>query len=105
MERLRDKRMMNQFKIGMIGFGEAARAFASGWARPDGALVAAYDIKTADLRWTSQIATACAELNVHHADEAWQALSDAAIVNMDDRSPAAMLTMVRASAPRASTCS
>jgi hypothetical protein len=27
------------------------------------------------------------------------------IINMDDRSPAAMLTMVRASAPRASTCS
>ncbi len=72
--------MMNKFKIGMIGFGEAARAFASGWTRPDGARIAAYDVKTADPYNAGQIAAACAEFNVHHADAARQALSDAAII-------------------------
>ncbi|MDK4741419.1 DUF1932 domain-containing protein [Rhizobium sp. CNPSo 3464] len=72
--------MMNHFKIGMIGFGEAARAFASGWTRPDGAVLVAYDIKSADPLSAGQIATACAELDVRHADEARQSLSDAEII-------------------------
>ncbi|UWU24757.1 DUF1932 domain-containing protein (plasmid) [Rhizobium sp. CB3060] len=72
--------MMNHFKIGMIGFGEAARAFASGWTRPDGAMLAAYDVKIADPHRADQIVAACAELNVRHADEARQSLSDAEII-------------------------
>ncbi|WFU12147.1 DUF1932 domain-containing protein (plasmid) [Rhizobium sp. CB3090] len=71
---------MNHLKIGMIGFGEAARAFASGWTRPDGAVFIAYDIKIADPHSASQIVAACAELDVRHADEARQALSGAGII-------------------------
>ncbi|MDL2402099.1 NAD(P)-dependent oxidoreductase [Rhizobium mayense] len=71
---------MNHFKIGMIGFGEAARAFASGWTRPDGAMLASYDIKIADPHSAGEIAAACAELDVRHANDARQSLSDAGIV-------------------------
>lgn len=33
-------------QIAMIGFGEAATAFVSGWARPDGVRISAFDVKS-----------------------------------------------------------
>jgi 3-hydroxyisobutyrate dehydrogenase-like beta-hydroxyacid dehydrogenase len=36
------------FKLAVIGFGEAGRAFASGWVRPEGMELVTYDPKTAD---------------------------------------------------------
>lgn len=38
----------NRFKLAVIGFGEAGRAFASGWARPEGMEIFAYDPKACD---------------------------------------------------------
>lgn len=38
----------NNFKLAVIGFGEAGRAFASGWARPEGTHISAYDPKAND---------------------------------------------------------
>jgi len=38
----------NHFKLAVIGFGEAGRAFASGWARPEGMRLFAYDPKSVD---------------------------------------------------------
>lgn len=37
----------NHFKLAVIGFGEAGRAFASGWVRPKGMELVAYDPKAA----------------------------------------------------------
>lgn len=38
----------NSFKLAVIGFGEAGRAFASGWSRPEGMVIYAYDPKASD---------------------------------------------------------
>lgn len=38
----------NHFKLAVIGFGEAGRAFASGWVRPEGMVLVAYDPKASD---------------------------------------------------------
>lgn len=38
----------NSFKLAVIGFGEAGRAFASGWSRPEGTEISAYDPKATD---------------------------------------------------------
>ncbi len=38
----------NSFKLAVIGFGEAGRAFASGWSRPEGMVICAYDPKASD---------------------------------------------------------
>lgn len=39
---------MSAQKIGLIGFGEAATAFAAGWGRRVGRILSSYDIKTDD---------------------------------------------------------
>ena len=38
----------NHFKLAIIGFGEAGRAFASGWTRPEGMTLVAYDPRAGD---------------------------------------------------------
>ncbi|WP_159952475.1 DUF1932 domain-containing protein [Rhizobium sp. 18065] len=68
---------MNHIKIGILGFGEAARAFASGWTRPDGAVLAAYDLKLADPDASAQILDACSELEVNAVGSSSDALSGA----------------------------
>lgn len=62
----------NHLKIAVIGFGEAARAFASGWARPDGAVIASFDLKMKDAEQARDVVAAAAALDVEaagsHAD-------------------------------------
>jgi 3-hydroxyisobutyrate dehydrogenase-like beta-hydroxyacid dehydrogenase len=61
-------------KIGFIGFGEAAQAFAAGWAGAAGPLVA-HDIKLDDLDQAPALRGACAALSVTPAATA-AALAD-----------------------------
>ena len=48
----------NSFKLAVIGFGEAGRAFASGWSRLEGMEISAYDPKAADAATRVAFATA-----------------------------------------------
>ena len=70
---------MNHVKIALIGFGEAARAFASGWTRFDGATLAAYDVKL-DSGVAEDVLSASSKLGVEMSGSSTQALADATIV-------------------------
>jgi 3-hydroxyisobutyrate dehydrogenase-like beta-hydroxyacid dehydrogenase len=65
-------------RICMIGFGEAARAFVSGWALAD--RVSAYDIKLRDASQASAMADACRSAGVDGHAEPGAALRDASLV-------------------------
>ncbi|TVR07057.1 MAG: 3-hydroxyisobutyrate dehydrogenase, partial [Salinarimonadaceae bacterium] len=54
----------NTPRIAMLGFGEAGRAFVSGWGASAQSRVAAYDIKAADPALAPGFATAAAERGV-----------------------------------------
>lgn len=71
---------MNRDRIGIIGFGEAARAFASGWTRTDGMVLAAYDLKIGSPGTAADISAACAALSVDAARDMATALADAQVV-------------------------
>lgn len=57
-------RMSNHNRIAIIGFGEAGRAFASGWDRSSGVEISIYDVKLADPAAAAAISEACVEFNV-----------------------------------------
>ena len=66
--------------IAMIGFGEAARAFAGGWGERTAGRLAAYDIKCRDAAARTAVEEAAVSLGVRcHADPA-AALDTASIV-------------------------
>lgn len=67
-------------RIGLIGFGEAARAFASGWTRTDGTVLAAFDLKIGPTDSSAEIRDACATLDVLAVEDTAAAITGAAIV-------------------------
>lgn len=67
----------NHRKIALIGFGEAGRAFASGWVRGEGETVSAFDIKLTDPSGAAAIRAACAEFHVDARDTPAEALAGA----------------------------
>jgi len=67
----------NHRKIALIGFGEAGRAFASGWLRGAGETVSAFDIKLDDPSGAAAIRAACVEFRVNACDTPAEALSGA----------------------------
>lgn len=71
---------MNHTKIALIGFGEAARAFSSGWTRPEGTIVTAFDIKLNEELSAAEIIDACAKNMVEAAGDSASALGDASLV-------------------------
>jgi 3-hydroxyisobutyrate dehydrogenase-like beta-hydroxyacid dehydrogenase len=68
-----------ELSVGLIGFGEAGRAFASGWTFPLAGRVAAYDIKAADPRTAPFVRSAAAELGMSIFDEPGPALANAGL--------------------------
>jgi 3-hydroxyisobutyrate dehydrogenase-like beta-hydroxyacid dehydrogenase len=66
--------------ISFIGFGEAARAFLSGWALPDPARVAAYDIKVEQSGTTEAMRDRYAEAGVRGCVSPAEAVAQAAMV-------------------------
>lgn len=54
----------NHRKIAIVGFGEAGRAFASGWERGEDTVIAAFDVKLADPAVAASVLEACRELSV-----------------------------------------
>ncbi len=60
----------NSFKLAVIGFGEAGRAFASGWVRPEGIEISAYDLKAADMitRASFEVAAGAADVKLAAAN-------------------------------------
>lgn len=71
---------MSQRRVGIVGFGEAARAFASGWTRREGQVIAAYDLKILDPASAAEIVAACREIGVDAAHEPREAIPEADIV-------------------------
>ena len=67
----------NHRKIALIGFGEAGRAFASGWLRGAGETVSAFDVKLNDPSGAAAIRAACAEFDVNACDTSAEALAGA----------------------------
>lgn len=67
-------------RIGILGFGEAGRAFAGGWTRADGQVVAAFDLKIGMPGASDDIAAACRRLDVVAAMQADEALAKADLV-------------------------
>lgn len=55
--------------IAFVGFGEAARAIASGWGAARAGSAAAYDVKSADPATAAEIASACREAGVAEASD------------------------------------
>lgn len=58
-------KMSNHSRVAIIGFGEAGRAFASGWDRSSGVDISIYDVKLADPAAADAIREACTEFDVH----------------------------------------
>src|SRR6218665_1841656 len=56
--------LANRRKIGLVGFGEAGRAFASGWERGEDLTVATYDLKLADPVSAEAVLEACRAFDV-----------------------------------------
>jgi 3-hydroxyisobutyrate dehydrogenase-like beta-hydroxyacid dehydrogenase len=71
---------MRHRKVGIVGFGEAARAFASGWTRHEGQAVAAYDLKISAPGSAAEIISACRELGVEAAHEPRDAVAAAGML-------------------------
>ncbi|WP_027488158.1 NAD(P)-dependent oxidoreductase [Allorhizobium undicola] len=69
--------MINHRKIAIAGFGEAARAFASGWTRGEESEVAAFDPKLADAQAAPSMEKAGEELGVVLCPVSSEALRDA----------------------------
>lgn len=67
-------------KIALVGFGEAGRAFASGWQRSAGAGIAAFDLKLLDAAAAGPVLDACCTLDVTPNTEAGEALAGAGLV-------------------------
>lgn len=67
-------RMSNHNRIAIIGFGEAGRAFASGWDRSSGVEISIYDVKLADPAAAATISEACVEFNVQASTTLEEAL-------------------------------
>ena len=67
----------NHGKIALVGFGEAGRAFASGWVRGDGDIVSAFDTKLGDPATAGAVLSACAEFSVEAARSPAEALAGA----------------------------
>lgn len=70
----------NTCNIGLLGFGEAASAFASGWDRDAIGRMRAYDIKNHDDATRPALQALCAEHGVTLAADHAMAFSDAEIV-------------------------
>jgi 3-hydroxyisobutyrate dehydrogenase-like beta-hydroxyacid dehydrogenase len=71
---------INHLKIAVLGFGEAGRAFASGWVRPEGAVVQAYDVKAAEAGHLAALREAAEALQVALALSNGGALAGAGLV-------------------------
>lgn len=56
--------LANRRKIALVGFGEAGRAFASGWERGEDLIVATYDLKLADPVSAEAVLEACRAFDV-----------------------------------------
>ena len=67
-------------QIAMIGFGEAATAFVSGWALDDPARITAFDVKSTMPTQMAAMAAKQAGLGVTGAPDLAQALADADLV-------------------------
>lgn len=70
----------NHWKIAVLGFGEAGRAFASGWQRPEGTVIAAYDTKAATPELLTALQSSAAEIAVDLALSNEGALTEAKAV-------------------------
>ncbi len=70
----------NRNKIAVIGFGEAGRAFASGWERGQGTAITAFDVKFSDAAQAGPVLEACRTLDVSPAADAAEALAGAGLV-------------------------
>lgn len=71
---------MAQDHVSFIGFGEAAGAFLSGWALPDPARVAVFDIKTEQSDMAGPMRARYAEAGVHGCASPAEAVAKAAMV-------------------------
>jgi 3-hydroxyisobutyrate dehydrogenase-like beta-hydroxyacid dehydrogenase len=67
-------------RIAMIGFGEAATAFVTGWALPDPGRITAYDIRSSDPAQAGAMQARQSALGVRPAQTAADALADADVV-------------------------
>ncbi|MCA8867787.1 MAG: NAD(P)-dependent oxidoreductase [Rhodobacteraceae bacterium] len=76
----RSKHGENLNHIALIGFGEAARAFVSGWAEGNGVSFAAYDIKTDNPATAGAMRLAYDAAHVHGATNITELLADASLV-------------------------
>jgi 3-hydroxyisobutyrate dehydrogenase-like beta-hydroxyacid dehydrogenase len=65
------------FRIAVLGFGEAARAFFGGWAESGPKRVVAYDIKIKHASMREDISAACERLGVNCAETMDEALDGA----------------------------
>lgn len=72
--------LVNDRKIAVVGFGEAGRAFASGWTRGGDIVIAAYDLKLADPAAASPVIRACRDLGVAAEPTSAAALAGAGLV-------------------------
>jgi 3-hydroxyisobutyrate dehydrogenase-like beta-hydroxyacid dehydrogenase len=87
---------INSKKIALVGFGEAGRAFASGWRRGDDVVVSAVDVKLADPASAPDMLAACHASGVVPCAGAADALSGAdrvfSLVSADRAAEAAIQT-------------
>ena len=67
-------------QIAMIGFGEAASAFVSGWALDDPARITAFDVKSTMPAQMAAMAARQAALGVTGVPDLTQALTNADLV-------------------------
>lgn len=67
-------------KIALIGFGEAAQAFALGWSRPPGVVVTAYDLKLLEPSSAQSLRKRCEDAAVVPQADAAKALAGAELV-------------------------
>lgn len=83
----------NRFKLAVIGFGEAGRAFASGWARPEEMEIFTYDPKASDeatrAAFETAAGTARVTLAVSNADAVKNADAVFSLVTADRAQDAA----------------
>lgn len=69
--------LANYKKIALIGFGEAGRAFASGWERGEDVALTTFDVKLNDPSAAAPVLEACHTLNVTPEIEPEKALAGA----------------------------
>lgn len=67
----------NSIKLAVIGFGEAGRAFASGWLRPEEMVISAYDPKASDDATRASFAAAAGAAQVMLAASNFAAVNHA----------------------------